>query len=243
MRQAALLSAMFFIFVSLVFGQSANTANSDSNNSQAVSNGVTTPSAPTTPLVVRTPEVNLSNVQLSAGASNATAGNQAGATNATANNQAGAANSTSEPAAATTPEVPTSYNASSGVRSYGPTTDSAWQISSEGQDLASASRDARMHLAKDHPRVYNNEDIARFHNNGAATGNGNMNTNAGPVTNQSTMPASDVMPSQNTSQPASQMQQSPQAQQPNTMPPPPVRSPFRPKTAPEQAPQQPQSPQ
>ena len=129
------------------------------------------------PRLVTTPEVNMSQPNPSVGATNATTGNQAGASNSTLT------------PTATMPQVPAAYaNQNLGMGGGS----SAWEVGNSGESLAEASMQARMHKSKDHPRVFTNDDIARLRNNGnlpAGASNGVINA---PVTNQNTMPASDV---------------------------------------------------
>jgi hypothetical protein len=150
--------------------------------------------------LITTPEVNLNNANPSTGATSATNGQAAGASNSTIS--------------PTTPQVPAAYeNANGGLVGIS----SAWSVGSGGESVADAARQARVQRAKDHPRVFTNEDLARL--SGAPL----TNNNGAVVTNQNTMPASDVMPSQE--------QQSRPA---------PRRSPFQPPATAEQPPQQPQ---
>lgn len=156
------------------------------------------------PRLITTPEVNLNNPSV-------------GASSTSGAGPAGASNSTLSP---TTPQVPAAYgNANAGLGSVS----SAWSVGSESESVADAARQARVQRTKDHPRVFTNEDLARL--SGAPL----TNNNGASVTNQNTMPASDVM------QPEPQSQ--PQAH------PAPRRSPFQPPTQAGQAPQTPQTPQ
>jgi len=151
--------------------------------------------------LITTPEVNLNNANPSAGAISATNGQAAGASNSTVS--------------PTMPQVPAAYqNANGGLVGIS----SAWSVGSGSESVADAARQARVQRTKDHPRVFTNEDLARL--SGAPL----SNNNGAVITNQNTMPASDVMP--------------PQEQQSR---PAPRRSPFQPPAAAgQQTPQQPQ---
>jgi hypothetical protein len=222
----------------MVFGQST-TDLSNTQNNQNTTIGVATPTtnSPNTqvgvapavpangPYLVQTPSMQLGQVNLQSGASNATSGNSAGASNSTllapGNNP-------------TMPQVPSAYN------SFDLGAGSAMGSSGSGESLAQASRDAIARRQTDHPRVFTNEDIARLHGeaaNNAPAGNG------APVTNQNTMPSSDVTAPQGATQPGVPPTYSnPQATPQTAAPPAPIRSPFRPKSQPQQQPTQPQTP-
>lgn len=147
--------------------------------------------------LITTPEVNLNNANTSVGATSATNGQMAGTSN-----------STNSP---TMPQVPAAYeNANASLVGIG----SAWSVGSKSESVADAARQARVQRAKDRPRVFTNEDLARL--NGAPL----SNNNGAVITNQNTMPVSDVMQTQPQSSPA------------------PLRSPFRPPVQAGQTPQQ-----
>jgi hypothetical protein len=64
--------------------------------------------------------------------------------------------------------------------------DSAWSLPENRQSLADVAREARQRLARDHPRVFTNDDIARLRHAAGEPGR------PGLVTNEQTMPASDI---------------------------------------------------
>jgi hypothetical protein len=64
--------------------------------------------------------------------------------------------------------------------------DSAWSLPENRQSLADVAREARQKLAKDHPRVFTNDDIARLRHAAGEPGR------RGLVTNEQSMPASDI---------------------------------------------------
>jgi hypothetical protein len=117
-----------------------------------------------------------------------------------------------------------------GIGNFGGT-DSAWSAPVNQQNLADAAREARQKVAKDRPRVFTNDDIARLRR---AAGE------PGLVTNEQTMPASDV-PAPNTSapetnpRPRNNMQNNNPPASDQTTPPTPMNqnqqrpSPFKPK--------------
>jgi|SRR5579859_265511 len=68
-------------------------------------------------------------------------------------------------------------------------TGSVWSVSTNQESVADAAREARLRLAKDHPRVFTNDDIARLR---IAAGEPPTAPATGMITNEQTMPASDV---------------------------------------------------
>jgi hypothetical protein len=74
--------------------------------------------------------------------------------------------------------------------------DSVWSLPENRESLAEAARAARQKLAKDRPRVFTNEDVDRLR---LAAGEPPLGR-PGMVTNERTMPASDV-PAPNTPAP------------------------------------------
>jgi len=68
-------------------------------------------------------------------------------------------------------------------------TGSVWSVSTNQESVADAAREARLRLAKDHPRVFTNDDIARLR---IAAGEPPTAPATGVITNEQTMPASDV---------------------------------------------------
>ena len=69
-------------------------------------------------------------------------------------------------------------------------TGSVGSVSTNQQSLADAAREARLRLAKDHPRVFTNDDIARLR---MAAGEPSTASAAKVITNEQTMPASDIV--------------------------------------------------
>ena len=192
MRQA------FLLFGSLMFGGLIAAAKTGSNlptgNSvQGTNPGVNRSDVVTTPptnwpIVVTTPEVGLPATAPSpVGASNGTAANQAGASNATLNQASSGSTS------ATTPQVPGNYSGSGAQVDVGLAAfESAWTVGQSDESLAEASMRAKSMEARNRPRVYTNDDIARLRQQqGLPAGN------QGTVANPNTMPASDVMTNNN----------------------------------------------
>jgi hypothetical protein len=109
--------------------------------------------------------------------------------------------------------------------------DSAWAISNNTMGVAEAARLARAARATHKPRVFTNDDIARLR--GTAPVNVVGNNTAAPVTNEQTMPASDVQEQEGPTTPAVPQ---PGVQQPTNQTPPPgePKSPFRAKPSPVQ---------
>jgi hypothetical protein len=122
---------------------------------------------------------------------------------------------------------------------------SAYGLTSDQPSLAEAAREARQRLAKEHPRVFTNDDIARLRQKAGEPAIG-IAAAGPPVTSQQTMPASDVT----TANPAAPNAANPNAhegtqgngvqsktpasdqtapQGSSTQPPPVKSSPFRPK--------------
>lgn len=66
-----------------------------------------------------------------------------------------------------------------------------YSVTSDQPSVAEAAREARQRLAKDHPRVFTNDDIARLRRNAGEPLVGVASAGP-PVTSQQTMPASDV---------------------------------------------------
>jgi hypothetical protein len=110
--------------------------------------------------------------------------------------------------------------------------DSVWSTPTNQQSLADASREARQKLAKDRPRVFTNDDIARLRQ---AAGEPPL-PRPGLVTNEQTMPASDIpAPNVPKATPNKEPNSQPQSDQNQTTPPTNMNqnqrrpSPFRPK--------------
>jgi hypothetical protein len=148
----------------------------------------------------------------------ATAPAPAGATNATPGNRAGATSATLNPDAVFAMNGSPNTNTAGSMIDFGPSGLGSSSAMDNGQSLAQAAANARVHAAKDHPRLYTNNDIARLHNE--QNGFGNQNANTSPVTNQSTMPGSDVQanPVQGSAAQNNNASQ-PQATQPSQTPP------------------------
>lgn len=200
--------------------------------------GIVTPNSPTGPT---TPIVTLGTTSSNpAGASNATPGNQAGATNSTLQPTVGGG--VASQSVFTTPVIenlPNSANfgTTSSASNFSPDnrdlaiggSDSAWSISPSTLSVAEASRKARSVRAGRKSRVFTNADIARLRGEAPVSVVGNAGNV--PVTNERTMPASDVVgqpgPTTPLAPPAVQppATQNPPAQQP--------KSPFAPKPSPQ----------
>jgi hypothetical protein len=109
--------------------------------------------------------------------------------------------------------------------------DSAWAISTNTTGVAEAARLARAARATHKPRVFTNADIARLRGNAPVSVVGNT---APPVTNEQTMPASDVQEQEQNgattpATPSPKTQAPPANQNPST-----PKSPFRAKPSPNQ---------
>src|SRR5262245_5224050 len=195
-----------------------------------------TPSSPTGPI---TPGATFPNpVPNPAGATNATTGNQAGATNSTL--QPTVSNSGASQTTYTTPSVGNNANPATSGNSVNLASatrnlviggsDSAWAITSNTLGVAEAARLARAARAGHKPRVFTNADLARLRGNAPVSVVGNT---AAPVTNEQTMPASDVDEQVGPTTPVVPNQG---VQQPATQNPPPgaPKSPFRAKPSPVQ---------
>lgn len=193
----------------------------------------TSPAGPTTPVItLGTSSPN------PAGATAATPGNQAGATNSTLQQTVtGGAPQTvyTAPVITNMPKV-SALSEGGATEQVGPRNlimggpDSAWAISNETVSVAEAARKARALRASKKSRVFTNADIARLRSNDAVSVVGTPTT---PVTNERTMPASDV--------PEEQVgPTTPAVPNQNVQPPPPQqnpvapKSPFRPKPSPTQ---------
>jgi len=164
-------------------------------------------------------------------------GNQAGISNA---NQLGA---TTPPE----PEVNTSLSPAQVVGTGNFVgLSSAYSLTSDQPSLAEAAREARQKLAKEHPRVFTNDDIARLRQKAGEPAIG-IAAAGPPVTSQQTMPASDVTATNPAAAPNAANPNPPDGTQGNgvqsttpasdqtapqgssTQPPPVKSSPFRPK--------------
>jgi len=103
-------------------------------------------------------------------------------------NQAGISNATTPPE----PEVNTSLSPAQVVGTGNFVgLSSAYSLTSDQPSLAEAAREARQKLAKEHPRVFTNDDIARLRQKAGEPAIG-IAAAGPPVTSQQTMPASDV---------------------------------------------------
>ena len=191
---------------------------------------VVTPTSPTGPT---TPSITLGTTSSSpVGASNATPGNQAGATNSTL--QQGAPAGVAPQSVYTTPMIGNMPNSSGSFASATANnqataardpliggSDSAWSISAADVNVAAVARQYRAQRASRKPRMFTNADIARLRDRGAVSVVGNT----GPVTNEQTMPASDV---EAESGPTTPTAPQPGMQAPNqTVPQGEPKSPFR----------------
>jgi hypothetical protein len=215
-----------------------------SNSSQtapaADTTGAATTGAPVDQRIVTPPTVSLGVSATSpVGASNATPGNQAGASNSTlAPNSSGM--QVSNPSA-TTPVLPNMNTsatptpaANGSVAQYPGLADSAWSMGETEGSVAEAARRYRTAKAMRHPHTYTNDDIARLNQN-AAPQMPNANSNQPPVTNPSTMPASDVTTPQSSGAPSTPANEQAPATSPTTANPQvQKKSPFAAKPAPPQ---------
>jgi hypothetical protein len=223
MQRSVLLAAILTISI-WALGQDVNSAQNQAGN---VPSPVATPqNENSTPVISgQTPTVDRLTTPPTITYAN-TAPAPAGATNATPGNRSGAVTATLNPDASELVGTPVASGVS--IMDFGPSgSSSAW--SGSGQSLTQAAAQARVHMAKDHPRLYTNADIARLNQEQ----NGFGNQNAAPVTNQNTMPASDVQ--------GNTMSNGAPAAQPQPVPPnqnqQPKHSPFAVKPAPSQPPQ------
>lgn len=155
---------------------------------------VVTPTSPTGPT---TPSITLGTTSPSpVGASNATPGNQAGATNSTL--PQGAPAGVTPQSVYTTPMIGNSgggfASAAANDQATAPRdlliggSDSAWAISGDGGSVAVAARQYRAQRAGHKPRMFTNADIARLSGRGVSV----VGNSPPPVTNEQTMPASDI---------------------------------------------------
>lgn len=200
---------------------------------------VVTPSSPTGPT---TPIINLETRSPSpVGASSATPGNQAGATNSTL--QPTITGGVAPQTVFTTPVIENMPNpsilgsANVNAQDVGPRDlviggfDSAWSISGGGVSVAAAARQYRAQRANRKPRMFTNADIARLSDRSAVSVVGNT---PAPVTNEQTMPASDVETEGEPTTPTAPQQQVQPPEQ--TVPAGQPKSPFR-KPSPQVQPQ------
>jgi hypothetical protein len=202
---------------------------------------VVTPTSPTGPT---TPIINLGTTSPSpVGATSATPGNQAGATNSTL--QQTAPSGVAPQSTYTTPMVENMPNwtgvapaASANNQTTTPrdlvigSSDSAWSISGGGVSVAAAARQYRAERAGRKPRMFTNADIARLRDRGAVSVVGNTQP---PVTNEQTMPASDVETESGPTTPTAPQQQMQAPEQ--TVPAGQPKSPFNTKPSPQVQPQ------
>ena len=221
MRQALLLSILLVIGVSMCAGQIvSNGGYTQQANPPVTPSDVVSYPAPQFPVVVSTPSMGMPAISASA----------VGASNATGNNQAGASAATLSPSASAS-QTPITVaqnagnNAGASANRFDPGlsgSDSAWASSQDTESLAQASSKARTMQARNHPRVYTNDDIARLNQQQGAP--------AQNQANPSTMPASDVVNNGNQQAPAANpaaapaQPQAPASQQQNPKP----ASPFQP---------------
>ncbi len=77
-----------------------------------------------------------------------------------------------------------------GTDNFGGGLDSVYGMPTGQESLADAAREARQRLARDHPRVFTNDDIARLRHAAGEPPLG-IAPSGRPVTNEQTMPASD----------------------------------------------------
>jgi hypothetical protein len=238
MRRFSLIFLMIFM---AAFAVAQTTPSAPATTPTTPTDGtVVTPSSPTGPT---TPVINLGTTSPSpVGASNATPGNQAGATNSTI--QPTAAPGVAPQSVYTTPMVQNMPNWTTVAPAAGTTdqtitardlliggSDSAWSISGGGVSVAAAARQYRAQRANHKPRMFTNADIARLSDRSAVSVVGNTPP---PVTNEQTMPASDVETEGGPTTPTAPQQQMQAPEQ--TVPAGQPKSPFR-KPSPQVQPQ------
>lgn len=243
MRRFALIFLMIFMVALAAMAQaqpSGGSTTAPATTTPMPTDGtVVTPTSPTGPT---TPSITLGTTSPSpVGASAATPGNQAGATNSTL--PQGAPAGVAPQSVYTTPMIGNMPNSSGGLASATANnqataprdlliggSDSAWSISAADVSVAAAARQYRAQRASRKPRMFTNADIARLRDRGAVSVVGNNP----PVTNEQTMPASDIEAETGSTTPAAPQQQ---MQAPNqTVPPGEPHSPFR-KPSPQVQPQ------
>lgn len=240
MRRFSLIFLMIFMVALAAMAQtqpSGGSTTAPATTTPMPTDGtVVTPTSPTGPT---TPSITLGTTSPSpVGASAATAGNQAGATNSTL--QQGAPAGVAPQSVYTTPMIGNSggglASATANDQATAPRdlliggSDSAWSIAGDTVSVAAAARQYRAQRASRKPRMFTNADIARLRDRGAVSVVGNNP----PVTNEQTMPASDVEAESGPTTPAAPQQQ---MQAPNqTVPPGQPHSPFR-KPSPQVQPQ------
>ena len=237
MKRISLLTAILLVAVITALAQTPTTATTPAIN-QAPGSPMITPSTTTGPT---TPIITLGTVSPSpTGATNATPGNQAGATNSTLQPTitGGAAPQTvfTTPVTENLPNSTESYfsasNSPAGGRDllFG-SSDSAWSISGTTVSVAEAARQARAAKVAHKPRLFTNNDLARLRSNAPVSVVGNTSTpeTGAPVTNEQTMPASDVVAPSESTTPATPQTSQPATQSPGAQAP---KSPFRAKPSP-----------
>jgi len=124
-------------------------------------------------------------------AGNPATGNQMGAGAYAMPNQVAGVN---QAAGATTPPQPnvnTSLNLVQAGADHFAGVDSVYRVPVNEVGLADAAREARQKLAKDRPKVFTNDDVARLRRAAGEPLVG-ISPSTGPVANEQTMPASDV---------------------------------------------------
>ena len=236
MKRISLLAAILLVAVITAIAQTPTTATTPGIY-QAPDSPVITPSTtgPTTPIIT------LGTVSTSpAGATNATPGNQAGATNSTL--QPTITDGVAPQTVFTTPVIENLPNSAGSYFSAGNSpaagrdllfgsSDSAWSISSSGVSVAEAARQARAAKVAHKPRLFTNNDLARLRSNAPVSVVGNTSTpeTGAPVTNEQTMPASDVVAPSESTTPATPQTSQPATQSPGAQAP---KSPFRAKPSP-----------
>jgi|SRR5579864_768607 len=197
MRQAFLLFASILIGVSLCAAQVvSNGGYAQQANPPVTPSDVVSYPPQQYPVMVSTPSMTMPTVSASpVGASNATGNNRAGASAATLNPAAAGSETvvTVSQTAGNSPSISAS-RFDPGVAS----SDSAWAPGAQEQSLAEASAKARTMLARNHPRVYTNDDIARLNQQQSAP--------AANQANPSTMPASDIVNNPPAANPAAAQQ-------------------------------------
>jgi len=130
---------------------------------------------------------------------NAPAGNQPAGNQATGNqmgayampNQVAGVNQASGATTPPQPNVNTSLNLVQAGADHFAGVDSVYRVPVNEVGLADAAREARQKLAKDRPKVFTNDDVARLRRVAGEPPVG-ISPSTGPVANEQTMPASDV---------------------------------------------------
>lgn len=124
-------------------------------------------------------------------AGNPATGNQMGAYAAPNANQVSGVNQAGGATTPPQPNVNTSLNPVQAGADHFAGVDSVYRVPVNEVGLADAAREARQKVAKDRPKVFTNDDVARLRRAAGEPPVG-ISPSTGPVANEQTMPASDV---------------------------------------------------